>query len=169
MSERTFGLDELGGALLAAVWAEKDGKLASLGLKVVDDGDFDVPAPKQMATHMNQVVLEYGQLLGAQRDKARKAYHAKHEFELVFLRLLGPTERPRTALRQGANKLASLFMQGNFGIPGYTPTNGVHVEECFPIRLVCDDGFPLGEDIHIELAVLTLHVAAICYDFPFVP
>lgn len=162
---RKFGADVLLSAVSSAIWAEKAGKLASLGIKLVDEGAFDVPA--NLATHMNQVVVQYGQLLGAQRDTPRKAYRAKHELELFYLRLLGNTERPETLVRQGGELLLELFLQANFGLPGYTPTGGVYVEECYPTGFQIQEGFPLGEDVHVEVAAIRLYLATTSYETPF--
>lgn len=164
---RKFGGDALMTATKAAVWAEHAGALASLGLKVVEEGAFDVPAPKQLATHMNQVVVQYGQLLGATRDKARKCYNAKHELELFYIRLLGNLEPPETLVRQGGELLAELFLQGDFKLPGYTPVGGVYIDECYVTGFQVQDGFPLGEDVHAEVAALRLYIAASCYEHPF--
>lgn len=161
---RKFGADILLSAIREAVWAERAGTLVSLGLKVVDEGAFDVPAPEHLASHMNQVVVQYGQLLEGRRDKARRTYHGRHEFELYFVRQLGDTERPETAVRQGGELLAEVFLQGDFKIPGFGRSAGVEVEECYPTGLVVQEGFPLGEDVHAEVCMVRLYVAAMCYD-----
>lgn len=166
MSQRELGVTILRDALLAAVRAEKAGLLASLGLKVIDSGECDVSAPSPLSDQMNQVVGQYGQLLAGERKKALGGYHAKHEFHLVFARLLADTERAEVHVLEGAQKIFNLFIQGDFKLPGYTPTAGVYVEECYANGLQVQEGFPLGEDVQIEIAIVRVYVAAMCYDQP---
>lgn len=164
---RKLGIEQIMSATQAAIWGARAGSLASLDLKVVDEGAFDVPAPEQLATQMNQVIVSYGRLVKGEADKPRKAYRASHEIHLHYVRQLGELERPEVALRQGAEKLADLFSQGDFLLPGYTPTNGVHVELCYVSDLVTLDGFPLGEDVHAEQATVSLFLRTTSYEDPF--
>ena len=163
---RILGTTLITDAVRDHIWARRSSELVTIGLKVVDEGEFQIPAPDQLASRLPQVVVQYRKASPITRKKSQAAFQATHHLTVNFLRLLGDTEPKNVTVRQQAELIANLFLQVTFQLPGYTPSalTKVLIEECSATALELEEGFLFEDLAEIEHASIPLEITATHYD-----
>lgn len=161
---RDLGATKILAAVLSLVRAARATTLSPVGLKLVDQGEWQVPTTQSQADMLPAVVGAYAGFQpepGA--DRPADAVIGTHLINLMYLRALGDTELKNVAVLQDAELIANLFIQGRFPL-SVDESTGIRVRRCYLVEFEPGAGFLLDEVSEIEEFRLLVAVETTSYN-----